>query len=442
MSLVKSFGRSTALAILSLLAIVLSPLPAAAEFGKPINVSPVIVARGTEHVQIAASDEGAALALWVGHEGRFDAINARLRSSGGVLGPTLRIGDHNNFDAATSPNGDFYVVWSGGSTILGRAVSAGGVLGPVETLYASSCCAARDPDVEFNGNGDAVVAWLQNDLTVSGSLIDTIGSRIRRVSGALTPLRTLSGTRASRPRVASSRDGDATIIWRRPIAGTGEFQVEGRQLSQAGVVRPGPVVFSHIAWNTDLHDVGADAAGNALVAWVRTDAPQMSVKARTLSSTGVLGPLLSISPGSHDAHRLQLAVSPGGVAYLAWENWEDHSVWTRVGDGATTGGAFSALRRLTVPGEVAGSNGPPALEVDGDGTATAAWTSWIPQLAGVARMRTRSISPGGILGLIDNVNAAQSSIPRISVSDSGNAALVWEHPLSPDSFVVQMSVGP
>jgi hypothetical protein len=254
-----------------------------------------VSAVGEEAVRprLAVAPTGIAVALWGAYVGGKQVIKARSRSATGTLSSIQTLsppGQNADYpEVAVDANGDAVAVWHqyDGTTNCGglpgcrraqaRARSAGGTLGPVQTLSAAGRHALI-PQVAIDADGDGLIVWTRRDGTTDCSLSGApcyIQARARSAAGALGPSQTLSsaGRSAFGGQVGIDADGDAVVVWQR-FDGT-----------------------------TDCF--GGDAC--------------LRVQARTRSGAGVLGPVQTLSASGGYASSARVAVDPLGDALGVWQ---------------------------------------------------------------------------------------------------------------------------
>jgi hypothetical protein len=275
--------------------------------------------------QVAIDSEGDALVVWEAKMGSIFRIQARTRSAAGTLGPVQVFSSEfrNAFDpqVAIDADGDAYAVWrhfdGANWRIEGRARSAGGVVGPVETL-SDAGRNAFDAQVAFDSDGDAYAVWRRfdgSDFRIEG--------RARSAAGTLGAVETLSdaGQNALQPQVAIDTDGDALAVWRRydETSATCCRLIDARARSAAGVL--GPVeTLSGTGHDSFDPQVGMDAEGDAVAVWRSFISRSNRIEMRTRSAAGALGPVLAVS--SPSAFKPQVAVAADGDALAVWERFD------------------------------------------------------------------------------------------------------------------------
>jgi uncharacterized protein YheU (UPF0270 family) len=339
---------------------------------------------------------------------------------------------------------------SGCFRIQARTRSAGGALGPVETLSAPGKHASI-PQVAVDPNGNAVFVWQRPDETTGcgGSGCYQIKARARSAAGVLSATQTLSepGQNAVDAQVAVDQSGNAVFVWQRPDGtsdcglNTGCFRIQARARSATGVLSatqtlsdPGRSAFSP--------QVAVDQDGNAVFAWDRnddtTDCPPSGIgchriQARARSARGKLSSVQTLSDRGRDAFRPQVAVDPNDNAVFAWGRMDettDCSSGPEFSPGCfriqararSAKGKLSSVETLSDPGQDAFD---PQVAVDPNGNAVFVWSRFDgtnSRIQAIARSAT------GVLSATQTLSAAgrDASSPQVAVDQSGNAVFVWE----------------
>lgn len=374
--------------------------------------------RHASGAEVGVDADGDALVVWRRYDETGQCggsgcgrIQARARSAAGTFGPVQTLSDAGQ-DAsspkvALDPAGNAVVVWerSDGSSascctrVQARARSAGGTLGPVQTLSAPGQD-AFGAGVGVEADGDALVTWARKDGSAgcggSGGCA-RVQARPRSAAGTLGPVQTLSGASANAhsPKLAVNADGDAVVVWARtttPCGGSSCNQIQARARTASGTLSPAQPI-SLASQGARLPQVAIDAAGRAVVVWERFDPSsccRRRVHARARSAAGTLSPVQVLSADADDAENLtypEVAVDATGNAVFLWQRFDRSSssccirVQTRT---RSVTGTLGPVETISPPGIDSGlTDEGSQLAIDPDGHAVAVWTSWTG--AGVLR---------------------------------------------------------
>jgi hypothetical protein len=416
--------------LLLLLAALVAPGSAAGAWSAPVTISSE---QFTYVPHVAVSQSGNAVFVWEDISGPNRAIRTRARSAGGTLGPIQTLSpagySANEPQVAIAENGSAVFTWylldgttncNGGpcSVVQTRARSATGALSPVQTLSAP-LSRVQSPLLGVDESGDAVFAWYRYTACCA-----RVEARARSATGVLSPVQALSptGQDALVPDLAVAPGGDAVFAWGRVDS------VEARARSATGALTAVQAISR--GWNPK---VGVDESSNAVVAWSRSTTGGTCcyrIEARARSATGVLSGIQTLSPPGRNALDHQLSVNSSGNAVFTW----------RMRDGATSSGCcyriqtrarsangnLSAVQILSPAGLHAFD---PQLAVDPAGNAVFIWDR------GGIEVRRRLST--GTLSAVHTLSPG-GSVPDIGVDRTGKAVAVWQD----SSKGIQAATGP
>jgi uncharacterized protein YheU (UPF0270 family) len=337
---------------------------------------------------------------------------------------------------------------SGCFRIQARTRSAGGVLGPVETLSAPGKHAFI-PQVAVDLNGNAVFVWSRSDETTGcgGSGCSQIKARARSAAGVLSATQTLSdpGQNAANPQVAVDQSGNAVFVWQRPDGTSdcdvyvGCFRIQARARSAAGKLSSVQTL-SDGGRDAFRPQVAVDPNGNAAFVWGRMDettdcssGPEFSpgcfrIQARARSAKGKLSSVETLSDPGQDAGSQQVAVDPNGNAAFVWSRFDGTNSRIQATARSATG-VLSATQTLSAAGRDASS---PGVAVDQSGNAVFVWERLGEGTgcggSGCFRIQARVRSVAGVLSSTETLSdSGQNAFtPHVAVDPSGNAVAVWQ----------------
>ena len=164
--------------------------------------APEVVAEPYADPIVAVGPRGDAIVVWIGD--KDDALKARYRPPGGVLGPTERVALKAEFGAEAvtagiDAAGNATVTWSpeqpddrGGMWV--RARSEAGVWGAPQNLGGYRVFA---PSLVVTPNGSALLAWRQSRSARSPNL-NQVAISSRAPGGTFTPAATTSSRSGAR----------------------------------------------------------------------------------------------------------------------------------------------------------------------------------------------------------------------------------------------------
>jgi hypothetical protein len=341
-------------------------LSAAGALGSVQTISPAGWDAFYPHVN--ADSDGDALFVWQRSDGVGDRARVRPLSAAGTIGvgQTMSTGATDSYGprAAVDEDGDAVLLWyaSDGADVrlYGRTRSAAGALGPVLPISGAGEPAFAG-QVAVDPAGNAVFTWYRFDGTNF-----RVEARTLPAGGALGGVQSISdaGQHAYDPQVALDVNGNAVITWQRNDGVNNRVQT--RTLSAAGVLGNVRTLSDagEPAWGSR---VALDSAGNAVIVWHRSDGNHDRVQARTMSSVGTLGLVLTLSAGGEDAWMADVAANDAGDAVFVWQRFD--SIDWRI-EARTLSASGNLGQTWTVSDAGGSAYGPRIAAHDGDAVVT------------------------------------------------------------------------
>jgi len=276
---------------------------------------------------------------------------------------------------------------------------------------------ASAPQIALDGDGNAVAVWHRFDGTHT-----IVQSAVRPAGGAWQPPVALSapGADAVDPQVAFDGAGDAFAVWTRS---DGTNQIAQAAVRPAGGAWQSPVALSGAGQDAAYPQVVADEAGNAVAVWTRAGFGEESrVQAAVRPAGGAWQAPASLSAAGEDAYDAQVAIDPHGKAVAVWDRFDGANQIVQAASRAA-GGSWQAPVSLSAPGQNATH---PQVAVDGQGAAVVVWQ----RNDGVNSIVQAAVRPVGgswpstaanVSAALENAEAAQ-----VAVDTAGNAVAVWQ----------------
>jgi hypothetical protein len=411
-----------------LVASLLVAAPARAAQWSPVQDVTAPGWEGSDWPSVAVDRDGDTLLVWPATcpDCFSSQIQARIApANGGPLGPVLTLTEHGALaswpEVDADDDGDAAVVWEHENTVVGRRISATGAVGPMVTLAGSQ---AGRPEVAVDPNGLALVVWTQY---ADGAY--TAYARHFGIGGTAGPLWTLGPSSVDNPVVAMDRTGTAVVAWSTPDWG----RLLARRITPDAMTEP-------VAVDTPTGEisgfagqsVGVDADGDAVIGYRPVfNRSRAGLRARQFAADGTLGPVLEVAPADHDVTFFStLDVDQEGDAVVAW------SRHTR---GVLTDAYARTLSRTGVLGPVTtfgqGDRPRVALDDDGDGivTFTAPGPSWA--FNGVS---ASTVGRDGVFGAVEQISA-EGKTARVDISPTGRFSVIWQ--CGPYPYTIQARFG-
>jgi len=328
--------------------------------------------------------------------------------------------------------GNAIAVWSrfDGTNFIVQAAAraAGGSFGAPQDLSAAGQKAGFS-QVAVDGQGNAIAVWSRFDGT---NFI--VQAAARAAGGSFGAPQDLSaaGQGAFNPQVAFDGQGNAIAVWHRFDAGTNTIvQAAARA---AGGSFGAPQDLSAAGQNASFPEVAVDGQGNAIAVWRRFDGTNFIVQAAARAAGGSFGAPQDLSAAGQKAGFPEVAVDGQGNAIAVWQRFDGTNFIVQAAARAA-GGSFGAPQDLSAAGQTAND---PQVAVDGQGNAIAVWsrsngTNDIVQAAARAA--------GGSFGAPQDLSAAgqDAHVPEAAVDGQDNAIAVWSRS-NGTNYIVQAAV--
>ena len=284
---------------------------------------------------------------------------------------------------------------------------------------------AYDPQVAFDGQGNAIAVWSRFDGT--NFIVQAAGRAAGGSFGAPQDL-SAAGQKAGFPEVAVDGQGNAIAVWSRFDGTNFIVQAAGRA---AGGSFGAPQDLSAAGQKAGFSQVAVDGQGNAIAVWSRFDGTNFIVQAAARAAGGSFGAPQDLSAAGQGAFNPQVAFDGQGNAIAVWHRFDGTNTIVQAAARAA-GGSFGAPQDLSAAGQKASF---PEVSVDGQGNAIAVWrrfdgTNFIVQAAARAA--------GGSFGAPQDLSAAgqKAGFPEVAVDGQGNAIVVWQR-FDGTNFIVQ-----
>lgn len=317
------------------------------------------------------------------------------------------------------------------------------------------------PAVAMDLHGDSVAVW----TVAEGAGVKRVEASVRPAGGSWsTPVPLpAAGQIALNPQVAFDGAGDATVVW---------LEVEGSSSVLRSVAMPAgsgwiPAVdVSSAGDRPSGFDLAVGSAGEAIVAYEERVGGKTRVGVTTRRAGGTWTAAATVSAAGDEAFAPSVALGDGGAAAVIWATVNTVQAverplggsWTEPADVATGQASYSPAIAVAPDGEVvalwrkAGGegalvevasetagvwsppqyvgagffySGPPQIAIDADGEAVALWER---SEAGVMSVLTASRSHGGAFTTpleLSHPGATVSFAPRLAISPAGQATAVW-----------------
>jgi hypothetical protein len=311
--------------------------------------------------QVGINDAGDAAFIWQLFSG---AIQARSLSAAGALGPIQSIGQVSNEVSdprlAIGSDGKVVFVWSDSVAVHARILTGAGAL--LNAMDISTASQSVFPSVAMDSVGNAIFVWGVTNTAVQSRTLSASGILRRIVTVSHAPPFDL-------PQIAVDQGADAAFTWN--VFNGSNTLVQARNRSAAGVF--GAIApLTHPGRDARNPQIGIDGGGNAVIVWSRLDASGFDrVQVSTLTAGSVVGATRTVSAANHHAFNPQVAVDAAGDAVLVWERSDGVNERIQSVTLSSTG-VLSSVQSLSHRAE---NCYEPQVGISGSGKAVAVWRS-------------------------------------------------------------------
>lgn len=323
-------------------------------------------------------------------------------------------------ELAVAPNGDAFAVWEQWDgvqhSIFACRYAAGEGWDAVERVETNDTHMATNPAVAVDGQGGAMVAWVQSD----GMNFDLWSNRYVAGVGWGSP--ELAEDYADTVGTFSldvDASGNATVaFWR--YDGFHQVMCANRYVADEGWGSPEQIADG--VGDDDYPSVGMDGAGNAVVVWQRYGGSLWDLWSNAYVAGEGWGTPGAIETDDYgDVGGCRLAVADSGDATAVWVQWDTsrYNIWS---NNYKAGEGWDVAQLLET--DDAGDAYSIGLAGDGAGNAVAVWQQY--DGAAYSAMSSRYVAGVGWDAPVAIENSTQDILgPKVALDQAGNATAVW-----------------
>ncbi len=292
--------------------------------------APAVSPDAVDRKDLAVAPGGAVTAVWqfTDYGAGYRVVSARRSAQGAWEAPTeLTTAPVTSGEAlpriAVDDSGRATAVWTQSPTVVLTASRDAGGAWDAPVTVSGAPGNVGDASVAMDASGTATAVWRR----FSGVFRVETASRPAGGSWSLPDFLSSAATTTNEPQIAVDPDGQALAAWqqtngvnvlirakRRPAGGA--WQVTADDLSATGqnALYPAAIL---------------DRAGNATVAWNRSNGTEPVVQAAHASPSGAWTTPVDVAAGGTDVYGTWLSANPNGDLALSW--WRDSGLAAAVG---------------------------------------------------------------------------------------------------------------
>jgi len=320
-------------------------------------------------------------------------------------------------DLAINDDGVAVAIWvtTFSDSILARVYDPGSqTWGPDLELELGNPVAAS-ASVAINSEGDAAAAWRQEFEGV----FSIYGNRYSAATSSWGDpvLLETSFVPAAAPSVAMSDEGDVTVVWRQSSQRANHFDADSGEWGTAVNIAP--------SGSGDSPDIAMSHGGDAIAVWSQDDDGLNNLYASHYDAAGSTWaePLLIETDDTGDAHSPQIGADAAGNAFVAWQQSDGEYSTNRASRYEARTDAWSEA--LVFESKDKWDSGAPRLAVSSTGNAVVAWSQWDGSENGIQARHYDVLTD--MWGDIVPAESAPGSAsgPDVGIDDVGNCIAVW-----------------
>ena len=374
---------------------------------------------------------GNAVAAWARHDGthynlyvaRWSARDGRWSAAVAVDGATQAVANSNITDLATSISAEnnIAVAWlqgtgTGGVNDVYVARWNGISWSPAGSPVDSRSEAASNVSVAIDLDGNVIATWLQNETPGINCIFQNRYTATNATTGSWGTASSIDTVlpHITRQQIGMDAAGNAIAAW---VQGT---DVYARHFDRAAGVWTPPVIVNTGTNNPEVPALAVDTMGNAVLAWIRNDGTANSVYVSTFTAGGswsaaaLLENSSLIAPTGNGAGMGNPAVSIRGTrAVVSWAQrgaWSASPMGTNFYQARWNGTSWSAAEQLDNTAELNGGF-MGTVSTDYDGSTVAHFSHW---------QSTTS-------NTFSNRYTANNSYTQTTVSDAFGRVTTYQH---------------
>jgi hypothetical protein len=419
------WGWSWVLAVAALAGCV-STARAAPRWQRPVNVSAPL--QGADSPVVAMNLAGDTVVVWVDQDAGVEAV---VRRAGGPFSAPRKVASGVvdtgvNYPAVEIDEaGNAIAVWQRDDEYDDKGSVQAAVLPASGRFRRPVTLSRRQPygaSIAMNAAGDAIVTWTAK--TKSGEVVQA-ATRAARGSFSSTINLSADGEPASFSDVAMNAAGDAIVAWPR---GPLKAQILQASVRPAGGGFSQPVNLSAAGQDADAARVAIDSAGNAIAVWNRFDGANFIVQAATRPVRGDFSVPIDLSATGRDGVHADLAFDAAGAAIVTWIR-ED--LFKLKSNGVVQMSTLSPGGTFSGPFDVSGAGYDaeyPGLAMNPAGAAIAVWDRATQDIVYSTGVQAALHAPGGSFSTPATLSRGAEKVgypPQVAIDRSGNAIVVW-----------------
>ncbi|MCP4193816.1 MAG: hypothetical protein GY768_24675, partial [Planctomycetaceae bacterium] len=286
----------------------------------------------------------------------------------------------------------------------------------------------EDPQIAFDGSGNAIAIWPQHD----GRVFNIWANRFDGGTsswGSAEEIETDDSGYAERSQIAFDGSGNAIAVWQQEIGG-GVTSIWANKFNGGTSSWGSPEkIETDDSGYAGLPQIAFDGSGNAIAVWPQYDGSFINLWANIFdggtSSWGTAEMIKTNNSLGASSGTPRIAFDDSGNAIAIWSQWDSsgYNIWENRFDRSTSSWGTAEKIETDDPDHLSA----PKIAFDESGNAIAVWQQddgsidniWVNRFDG-------STSSWGTAEMIETDDSGNADFPQIAVDGSGNAIAVWQ----------------
>lgn len=244
-----------------------------------------------------------------------------------------------------------------------------------DTVYQNS---VQKPQLGVATDGSALVVWLQRETAVNYTPVNVWSITYSPTSGWGTASRieeNLPNYASEEVRLAVAADGTAVATWRNTDQGPSTYIVKMQRGSTTSGLGSSATVLASAPANRPVFspEVALNATGDGAVTWQQYDGTNINLRASRISAGSAGSDQVIATTNANGFYNVRLAVNTAGTAVAVWGQF-DGTRFDLLSNRRDPAGGWGAPSQVSSPYAPAFNIRPEIqLHLDDAGTATALW---------------------------------------------------------------------
>jgi hypothetical protein len=355
---------------------------------------------------LASPSPSAAAKVW------FKANLIELNSLGNAYVPRI----------AADSRGNALAVWSQFdglvTSIWSNQYVAGVGWGKPILIETDDADDAYEPQIAFDGNGNAVAVWKQTNVTKESIWVNRYIAGSGWGSAEL--IENITMGRVGSLQLAMNRTGNLLLVWSQSDS-TNPSNIWSKRYTLNTGWGAASMIETNNVGNANNPKIAIDSSGNGLAIWSQYGVRRTHIWANRYTSSKGWGVATLVETNNLDfAANPQIAMDDKGNTLAVWSQntGSGNSIWSNRYITGVGWGMAALIETNTT-----GSSNNPQIAIDGSGNALAIWDHSEDGIR--VNHYTSGIGWGTVTTIVGNI-AGGSSEPQIVMDDSGNATTIWK----------------